>query len=216
MHIFIKSCLSGAQNARGLVVIIDVISASSTIVNLFEASVKTVIPVNSMKKAKELKKQHKDSLICAEMRHRIRGIDLLNSPRITKEVVGKTIIMKTNAGTKGLLGAKKADKIVVGCFLNSQAIVEYIKKLKPNEVSLVPMGNSGKTPNTEDEACAVYLKELLQNKEVNFEKAKEKIIKGSLKNLLRSVITPENMDSVLQLNTSKIVPELVDGRIVAK
>ncbi len=216
MKVSINSCFSGAQKSKGIAVIIDVISASSTIVNLFEAGVKTVIPVNSIKKAKDLKTRTKNSLICAELRHKMRGIDFLNSPIVPENLEGKTIIIKTNAGTKGLLGAKKADQIIVGCFLNSGAVVDYIKRLKPNEVSLVPMGNSGKTPAAEDEACAVYLRELLQNKEVNFEKVKEKIIKGSLKNLLRSVITPENMDSVLQLDTSKIVPELVDGRIVAK
>ena len=218
MKISIKSCISGAEQARGVAVIIDVINASSTIVKLFEAGVKTVVPVGSIKQAKEMKKRTKNALICAEIRHKIRfvGVDFLNSVKVPKNLKGKTIIIKTNAGTKGLLGAKKADRILVGCFLNSGAVVDYIKKLKPKHVSLVPMGNSGKSPAAEDELCAQYLKKLLHGERPDFAELKKQIIKRSVKNRLRLVLKPKTTSEILKLNTSKIVPELVDGRIVVR
>ncbi len=212
MKISIKSCLSGAQKARGLVVVIDVISASSTTVNLFEAGVKSVIPVSSLEKAKEMKKKT-GSLICSETRYKFSGIDLVNSPIISTNVRGKTVLMKTDAGTRGILEAKKATQIVVGCFLNCEAIVNYIKKSKPKQVTLVPMGSGGKKPAIEDELCALYIKNLLEGKKINFESVRGKIIRSDLKNILRYLTNCKKLMASLSLNTSKIVPLLVDGRV---
>ncbi|MBI4163254.1 MAG: 2-phosphosulfolactate phosphatase [Candidatus Aenigmarchaeota archaeon] len=213
MKIFIKSCLSGVKQARGLVVIIDVISASSTIVNLFEAGVKAIIPVSSLKKAREMREKNRDYLLCSESRYRLSGIDLVNSPIISTDVGGKTILMKTDAGTRGILEAKKAAQVIVGCFLNCQAIVNYIKTVKPVQLTLVPMGSGGKKPAIEDELCALYIKGLLEGKKVNFEDVKKKIITGSAKNILRYLTNRKKLIASLSLNTSKTAPVLVGGSL---
>ncbi len=214
MKISIKSCLKGAQEARGLAVIIDVISASSTIVNLFEAGAKEIVPVNSMENAWKLKKKTPSYLVCGESRYTFSGLDLVNSPVISKPIRGKTVIIKTDGGTKGLLAATKVDKVIVGCFLNSRAIIDYIKKLKPTEVSLVPVGYKGREKAIEDELFAEYIKDILEGKKPDFKEIRKKILTRSWRNIFRYIFWPTKTKATLELNTSKIVPEMVNGRLV--
>ncbi len=214
MKVLIKSCLEGAQSAEGLVVIIDVINASSTIVQCFEKGAKEVIPVDSLDKAFEIKKS--GDLICGEIKH-FRKVDLYNSPHyIDAKVIGKRVIVKTDAGTKGILGAKKADEVIVGCFLNCSSLVNYIKKKNPKLVTLVPMGDYGKRRNVEDETFAGYLRSLLEDKDPGtFQSSRDKITKGSIRNIFRLLILRKQIMASLKLDTSGKIPRLVSGKLVA-
>ncbi|HLD42269.1 MAG TPA: 2-phosphosulfolactate phosphatase [archaeon] len=214
MKVEIKSCLEGAKSAEGIAVIIDVINASSTIVECFEKGAKEVVPVDSLKKALKIKKQ--GDLICGEVKH-FRKVDFYNSPHyVNADVKDKRIIIKTDAGTKGILGAKKAKEVLIGCFLNAPSVCDYLKQKNTEKVALVPMGDYGKRKNVEDETCAIYLKTLLENKKPeNFEIAKNKINRGSFRNIFRSIFFRKQIEKSLRLDTSKKVPKFVNGRLVA-
>ncbi len=216
MKILIKPLLEGAKSAEGLVVIIDVINACSTIVECFEEGAREVIPVKSMEEALKLKRKN-GGLICGEMKNIRIKPDFYNSPYHSSrtDLKNKRVIIKTEAGTKGILAAKKAKEIILGCFLNATAVAKYIKKKNPKIVTLVPMGDYGKTKNIEDQIFAEYLKNLLGGmKNKDFEKIKWRIKYGSLRNIFRSVFLIKHIESVLKLDTSRKVPKFVNGKLI--
>src|SRR3989338_4510357 len=131
MKVQIKSLLEGAKSAKGIAVIIDVINASSTIVECLQKGAREVVPVGSVEEALDLKK--KGYIFCGEMKSFSQKADVYNSPHAVSKIrlKGKKIVVKTDAWTKGILGAKKADEVILGCFLNASAVVKYLKKKKP-------------------------------------------------------------------------------------
>ena len=216
MKIQIKPLLEGAESAEGIAVIIDVINASSTIVECLQRGAKEVVPVKTMKEAAKIKKA--GDFICGEMKNFRIQPDFYNSPySASKEkLIGRRVIIKTEAGTKGILGAKKAEEVIIGCFLNCSAIVRYLEKKKPNIVSIVPMGDYGKTKNIEDEAFATYLKNKLDGKYVDdFKEIRSKIKTGSTRNLFRSTFLRRQMNSCMRMDTSDIVPKFVGNKVMA-
>lgn len=94
------------------------------------------------------------------------GFDFGNCPTQIENVdfTGRIIVHTTSAGTQGLENAGNAQEILTGSFVNAKAIAKYIKNSGFEEVSLVGMGNDGVTPAAEDELCACYIKDLLENK----------------------------------------------------
>ncbi len=218
MKVLIRSLLEGAKSAEGIAIIIDVVNASSTIVQCFEEGAKEVVPVKSMNEAIGIKK-NTGSLICGEMKNlRVRP-DFYNSPysALQKNLKNKKIVIKTEAGTKGILEAKKAKEVILGCFLNCSAVVRYVKTQNPNTrtVTLAPMGDYGTRKNVEDEVFAVYLKTLLENRKTRgFEEIKSEIKRGSTRNIFRSIFLGKHIDSSLKLDTSQKVPRLVNRRLL--
>ena len=215
MDVQIKSCLEGARSAKGLAVIIDIINASSTIVECFEKGAREVIPVDSMQRAIEIKKA--GDLICGEMKI-VKRVDFYNSPHYVDESVrGKRVIIKTDAGTKGILGAKKAEEVVIGCFLNCSALLSYIKNKKPEKVTLVPMGDYGRRKNIEDEAFAAFFKDLLEKRTgEDFSRIRRSVERGSIRNLFRILFLKAVITESLRLDTSRKVPVLSGNRLIPK
>ena len=165
--------IGGAKKAGGLAVIIDVFRAFSTACYVFENGAKKIIPVGNIGIAYKLKKENPGFLLIGEREgKRPPGFDYGNSPAQIEnaDFVGKTVVQTTSAGTLGIANAANADEIITGSFVNAQAIVNYIKKRKPGEVSLVCMGNAGTRITDEDALCAEYIRNGLENKANDFPK----------------------------------------------
>lgn len=165
--------IEGAKRAEGLTIIIDVFRAFSLECYLYDMGVKEIRPVGTIEEAFNLKSALKDSVLIGE-RHgkKCDGFDYGNSPSSipAENVIGKTIIHTTSAGTQGVVNAKNASEIITGSLVNAKAVAEYIIAKKPETVSLVCMGNGGVRPAKEDELCAEYIKSLLEGNELpNFE-----------------------------------------------
>lgn len=172
MKINIQYLFKGAQSAKGLVVVIDVFRAFSLAPLMIANGAKNVIPVAEKSIAYDLKKKNPDYILVGEREGKtLPGFDYGNSPTALKQVnlSGKTIIHTTSAGTQGLVEAiKNADEVLTGSFVNAQAIISYILQRKPEQVTFVAMGDSGRFRTSEDDACAEYLHEKLLGKDVNF------------------------------------------------
>lgn len=63
---------------------------------------------------------------------------------------------------------KKADIILTGSLANDKAIVEYIKMNGYKVDSLVCMGLEAISQTEEDNLCAYYIKDLLEDKQIEF------------------------------------------------
>ena len=93
------------------------------------------------------------------------GFDTGNSPSQLAgvDVMGKTVVHTTSAGTQGIANALYADEILGASLVNAKATADYIRRSGAERVSLVCMGLAGVEPTDEDTLCARYIKCLLEN-----------------------------------------------------
>ena len=182
MKIEILEFISGAKQARGVVVIIDVFRAFSVACYAFDSGAIQYIAVGDAKSAFELQKRYSNSVLVGEREEKkIEGFDFGNSPTeiLKVNLKGKTVIHTTTAGTNGLVNAKNASLLLTGSFVNADAIVKYIKTLKPEHVTLVAMGYRAETTAEEDVLCARLISERLKGQKPDFQKQLTDLKTGS-------------------------------------
>lgn len=119
----------GANHAAigNLVVVIDVVRATSSIIAAMGNGAKSVTPLKTVKEAKRLRKEHPNYILAGERKGiKPKGFDLDNSPlSLTVEnVSGKNLIMTTTNGTRALAHSGKSKWILVGAFLNASAVAK--------------------------------------------------------------------------------------------
>lgn len=180
MIINIVQGIEGAQQAKGLTVIIDVFRAFSLEVFLTSQNAKKIYPISSLEEAYALKEGHPEYIYIGERNGiPLEGFDYGNSPSQVEGIdfSGKTIVHTTSAGTQGIMNAKGADEILTGSLLNAKAISQYIQKRNPGQVTLVAMGLglAGGEPTEEDTLCAEYIKSLLEGNPIELEARIENI-----------------------------------------
>ena len=187
MEIEILQLTEGAKKAKGLTVVIDVFRAFSTACYVFAAGAEKIILIEHVEEAFELKKVMSDVVMLGErFERKVPGFDFGNSPThvMNQNFKGKTIVMTTSSGTKGIANASLSDEIITGSFVNADAIVRYILKKDPQIISLVCMGYEGRYPTQEDTFLAEYVRDRLRNKETDFQKMKELLRTGDGARLL--------------------------------
>lgn len=151
------------HNENAIVVVIDILRATSAITTAFYNGVGKMIPVATVEEARELKE--KGYLVAAERNAEIvEGFDLGNSPfgYMSSKVKGKTIAITTSNGTQAIAVAKDAKKVVIGSFLNLDVLVDYLKKEK-KDVLFLCSGWKNKF-NLEDTIFAGAVAQTLINK----------------------------------------------------
>jgi len=182
MEIRLLNLLEGAREATGLTVIIDVFRAFSLECYAVENGAARILPVGDIEQAYQLKKEHPDYVLIGEREEKKpKGFDFGNSPSQIREFdfSGKTIVHTTSSGTQGLVNAVNADEIITGSFVNAGAIIEYIRRKKPETVSLVGMGYATLYNVEEDDLCGLYISNALKGIPNDFEKMKEEIRRTS-------------------------------------
>ena len=125
------------HNPDSIVVVIDVLRATSAITTAFFHGVSKMIPVSTVEEALQYKKD--GFLVAAERNAEIvEGFDLGNSPfgYMSNKVKGKTIAITTTNGTQAISAAREAHKVVIGSFLNLDVLVSYLKKEKKDVLFL--------------------------------------------------------------------------------
>jgi 2-phosphosulfolactate phosphatase len=125
------------HNKESIVVIIDILRASSAITTAFFNGASKMIPVSTVEEAQKYKEQ--GMLAAAERNAQIvDGFDLGNSPfgYMNNKVKGKTIAITTTNGTQAIHAASEAHKVIIGSFLNLDAITDYLRKEKKDVLFL--------------------------------------------------------------------------------
>lgn len=170
--------ISGANEARGLAVIIDVFRACTTAAYVLANGAERIVPVGGLEEAFEMRRRHPDWVLMGERDgERVEGFDYDNSPFEIRDVdfSGRTVIFTTAAGTQGIVNAAQADEVLLGSFVTAGAIVKYVRRVQPRVLSLVAMGDSGVKPNVEDELFAEYIDDTLKGKYPDFEGMRRRI-----------------------------------------
>jgi len=128
-----------------VVLLIDVLRASTTVAVALANGARAVIPFESS-----------DEVIDRKM-HAIPGFDLGNSPReYTAETVeGKTVLLTTTNGTVALAGLQGARDVVVASYVNYSAVSAMIRAAARGaaDVAIVCAGRDRQFA-LEDAACA--------------------------------------------------------------
>lgn len=161
MDIRILELITGAKQAEGLTVIIDVFRAFTLEAYMFAKGVRETHPIGGLEEAFQLKREHPDWLLSGERGGaKVEGCDFGNSPYDLRnmELKDRTIIHSTSAGTQGIVNAVFAEEIVTGSLVNADAVAAYIRMKQPERVSIVAMGNAGVTRADEDLICAEYIR----------------------------------------------------------
>ncbi len=153
-----------AEQVQGkTVVVIDVLRATTVMTTALQNGAAAVIPVTSPEEAFKFKEQIGEGVILGGERHAepIAGFDYGNSPlSYTADVVaGKTLVMTTTNGTLALNNSMMARELVVGAFVNSEAVCQFLSDRQ--EVVLVCSGNNG-LYTLEDALCAGHIIERLE------------------------------------------------------
>ena len=123
---------------QSIVVIIDVLRATSTIATALHNGAKCIIPVDSVAECIRLGKQI-DSITAGERDGKIaEGLDYGNSPfEYPAEFIGgKTLVLTTTNGTRLLHMAldKNAKAIITGSFPNLSAVCDFLTAQNQNVI----------------------------------------------------------------------------------
>jgi 2-phosphosulfolactate phosphatase len=127
LDVYLAPAELGERNLVGTVAaVIDVLRATSTIVEAVANGARTIFPATDMDDAMRLAQTigRSDVLLCGERGARkIEGFDLGNSPlEFTSDAVAdKLVVMTTTNGTPALVSGQAADRCIVASYLNLSA-----------------------------------------------------------------------------------------------
>jgi 2-phosphosulfolactate phosphatase len=146
--------------AERTVVVLDVLRASSSIVEALSAGARALFPVGTIEEAIRLANTlGRDEVLLAGERKclPIEGFDLGNSPAefSAERIAGKIVVMSTTNGTIALTAASGGGRVVVGSWLNFQAVVDELVRTRAEPVLLC--AGRDKAFGLEDAVCAGQL-----------------------------------------------------------
>lgn len=161
----VEVCLTPAlypefKNDAAIVVIVDILRATSAIITAFMNGVKTIIPVATLEEARDYKQ--KGYLVAAERDGIVRDFaDFGNSPyNFRREVIdGKDIVYSTTNGTHCIMMASNSYRVLIGGYLNLSALADYIAR-EDRDLIILCAGWKNKF-NLEDSLFAGALAEIM-------------------------------------------------------
>jgi 2-phosphosulfolactate phosphatase len=213
-----------------IVVVIDVLRATSAICAAFDNGIASIIPVPTVEEAWEYKK--KGYLAGAERKGQIvEGFDFGNSPfsYMNPDFKGKDVVLTTTNGTKSLDVAKDAEIVVVGSFLNLDFLSKWLEKQDKNILCLCSgwqdkfnledticagaiadyLISTGNFTSVEDSSIAAkYLYQSAKDNYFGFLKS------SSHRRRLKNLNLNEDIKYCLTPNQTNVIPILKNGKLV--
>lgn len=164
-----KSLLSGAHEAEGLAVVIDVLRAFTSAAMMLHLGADKILLLAEPEEVLKLKRETHCLAVGEVGGEMVPGFDLGNSPsRILAagEALfrGRTVAQRTSAGVTGALAAQRhSHQLILASYVTARATAEYIRRKSPppEVISLVAMGDGGREVTPDDEGCADYIEHLL-------------------------------------------------------
>jgi len=115
------------EHEGAIVVIVDILRATSAMCTAFMHGVKKIIPVPTIEEAKVY--QDKGFLVGAERNgEKVESFEMGNSPYdyMGENIKDSTVVITTTNGTRAIEAAKGSYKVVIGSFLNITALVTWL------------------------------------------------------------------------------------------
>ncbi|MFM2224001.1 MAG: hypothetical protein RJA07_203 [Bacteroidota bacterium] len=163
----IEVCLSPAllptySLDNKIAVVIDVLRATSTICTVLHYGANKIIPVATVEEC--LTYKNTDYLLAAERDAKLPdGFVYGNSPKqyMTDSIQDKTLVLTTTNGTKMLHMCMAAEQIVIGAFVNMDALANYL--LQQNKPVILACSAWKDKVNMEDSIMAGGIVHRLKN-----------------------------------------------------
>lgn len=216
-----------------IIVVIDVLRATSAICSAFHNGVSAVIPVATLEEAKAY--QEKGYLVGAERNGEIvEGFDFGNSPYsyMNPDLKGKEVVLSTTNGTRAINIASNAgaEKIIIGSLINLNSLISWLIEQNKNVVCLCSgwkdkfnledticggaiadgLLATGKFTSHDDSSVAAkYLYQSSKDNYFGFLKS------SSHRRRLKRLNLNEDIKYCLHPNQTNVIPQLVDGKLVA-
>ena len=234
INLFPNWMLTDNEAIQGSVsVIIDVLRATSTIVAGMENGASSIIPVEDIETASRLVGQSDRGakLLAGEWKGMpIDGFDIFNSPNdFTRDKIGgKTVIFTTTNGTRAIVSAAKAERVIICSLNNLSAVGNAVEKTE--KLNVICAGNSGRL-SSEDLLCAGLLLERVcetAGTDCSSDAGMIALLlareySGRIEEFIRATDRGRQLIALgyesdivycSDLDSSGIVPEIINGRVV--
>ena len=142
-------------------IVVDVLRASSTIVQALESGYRRVLCCAEVEQAQALREEIEDAVLAGERQAlRVEGFDFGNSPKEFLEPKAETLILTTTNGTRAIVeAAADCDVVFVGSLLNLERVASAARE-RGEDVEVVCAGVEGQFA-LDDAYCAGRIAELL-------------------------------------------------------
>jgi 2-phosphosulfolactate phosphatase len=213
-----------------IVVVIDVLRATSAIASALHHGVDKIIPVSSVEEARAYQAQ---GYIAAAERDGqvVEGFPFGNSPYafMNPDLKGKTVVLTTTNGTKAIQMASSKEIVAIGCLNNIDALCKWLIEQHKNTLILAS-GWKDKI-NLEDTICGgAIADQLLESRKFRsdedstvaakfiFRSAKEHLWSflrsSSHRRRLIKLNIQKDVKYCLTLNTIDTIPVLEEGALI--
>ena len=137
-------------------VVVDVMRAYTVAAWAFAQGAERIVLAESPAEALALKARHPD-WVAIKDGPPAHGFDAVNSPGLLRSIdlVGRTVVQKTTAGTVGALAVQEAPLVLCAGFVVAEATAQLLRTRKSDSVTFVVTGEDGQAD--EDLACAQYI-----------------------------------------------------------
>jgi 2-phosphosulfolactate phosphatase len=151
--------IAGARDARGTVVVIDVLRAFTVSAYAFAGGARECRLVRTVDEARVLAQETPGSVLCAEEDALpVEGIAISNSPTRIKQtdLRERILIQRSTAGTQAVAVVESED-IFAASLVVARATVQACLLRKPQTLTLVASAD-----HPEDHACARYMQSIIE------------------------------------------------------
>jgi 2-phosphosulfolactate phosphatase len=215
------------QMRGGVAVVIDVLRATTTIIHALASGCEAVRPCLEVEEAKNLADGMRAGrvLLAGERGGKpLPGFDLGNSPReFTPKVSrGTTLVLTTTNGTRALLRAAEAERVLIAAFVNYSAVCEQLR-LETRPIHIVCAGTEGEITLEDALLAGAFVDFLCESGEVRLNDAARlawdcfenhgKVLDGALELSrgganLKQLGYDDDIRAAAQVDQFALVPEL--------
>lgn len=218
-----------------IVIVFDILLATSTISSALEFGAKEVVPVLDGLEAQKEAAGRPDGSYALVGEYQGKTLDGFLSPNpleLKEQIAGKTVILSTTNGTVALKGSASAKTIYAASLLTNRSIADHVLKHMEEETILIVCAGSSGEFSVEDFYGAGHFIDCLVGEDMenwemtdsafaarqfflgNKEKGKAVLRESRVGRMLTKYGYDKEIDFVSHKNLFKIVPVLIGNRIV--
>jgi 2-phosphosulfolactate phosphatase len=158
--------IDGAREARGTVVVIDVLRSFTVSAYALAGGARECRLVTTVDEARALASESPGAVLCVEVDGLpVPGIAISNSPTQIRaiDLTDRIVIQRSSAGTP-VVAAVEGDDIFAGSLVVARATVQACLSRRPETLTLIASGDF-----PEDHACARYMEAIAGGEEPDIE-----------------------------------------------
>lgn len=166
--LFTNKDLHNYDISNKVVVVIDVLRATTTLITALNNDALSIISVSEIEKVVALKKDDQQAFLCGERDGvKIEGFDKGNSPFEYDDVSGRNLIFSSTNGSKTIEMAKDSKKLYIGALINAKKLAKTLFDDHNEDSILIACSGNKNKACVEDTLCAGYLINLLTEKQAD-------------------------------------------------